>query len=111
MLAGIAAIAQATTSNPRLEILEANGCGISPIGARLLGAALSNGSSIRALKLRDNSIEDEGAGYLGAALNAGSQLNELDVGNNQVPLISGRLFSRKYCCAGQFGFSEVVTCD
>jgi len=54
---GLAAIVRASAAS-KLQILEANGCGISPEGARLLGEALPS-SPILTLKLRDNSIGDE----------------------------------------------------
>ncbi len=75
------------SATSKLQILEANGVGISPQGAKLLGEALP-ASPLLSLKLQDNSIGDEGAESLGKACAAGAPVQDLSLGNNQVYLLA-----------------------
>lgn len=83
-IAGFAALVEAAGSSSQLRILEANGCGIGPKGARALAVALFAGSSLEAVRMGNNCIGDEGVEHIGASLAAECALKELDISSNQV---------------------------
>mmetsp|Transcript_16295 Transcript_16295/g.30422 ORF Transcript_16295/g.30422 Transcript_16295/m.30422 type:complete len:343 (+) Transcript_16295:621-1649(+) len=72
------------TENMAIETLNLEMSGLSPGDGDILGKALADNSSLRELRLRDNSTADVGAAAFGKALSTSSTMQVLDLNSNDI---------------------------